>query len=281
MASGQFQNEKSLVVSHDLNPQKHLSPTPYHDQENHHTSTHASTSALALPMPQPSSLQPPVPVFRFPSPASSPHDIDLRVPSQGATLAQLDAVYNAAEHPILCGQGAGHGGYNEEEDETICKKALIVLNDHIKARVPYIELATDRLQAVTSVRNDRTFELPDPPKMSSSPSMADDLGRVDGKFDGAGGDGRGEKVADSGGAGPEYVIRRPAGMHTVDLETGEGLLEFLLQKGKEQGFKKLACHSISFHDFTPEMRNGKYRNILLAHYAVKKVERIDMYEVDL
>ncbi|KAH6713515.1 hypothetical protein BKA61DRAFT_457145, partial [Leptodontidium sp. MPI-SDFR-AT-0119] len=54
----------------------------------------------------------------------------------------------------------------------------------------------------------------------------------------------------------------------VDEKTGKGLREWLLSRGKETGTqRKRECRSISFHDFTPDMRTGMHANVLVAHYS--------------
>jgi hypothetical protein len=51
--------------------------------------------------------------------------------------------------------------------------------------------------------------------------------------------------------------------------------------------RKKECRSISFHDFTPDMRNNTWSNKLMAHFGVGEGigggarERVDFYEVDL
>lgn len=49
--------------------------------------------------------------------------------------------------------------------------------------------------------------------------------------------------------------------------------------------RKKECRSISFHDFTPDMRNNSWSNKLLGHFTVGEGregrERVDYYEVDL
>lgn len=79
-----------------------------------------------------------------------------------------------------------------------------------------------------------------------------------------------------------FELARTVGLHVVDKDTGQGLREFLLQKGKEGGMSKRECKSISIHDFTPDVRTLQHTNVLLAHYDVKDPgERCDVYEVDL
>jgi hypothetical protein len=74
----------------------------------------------------------------------------------------------------------------------------------------------------------------------------------------------------------------PLNTPSVDLVTGKGLREWLLSKGKEFGMRKKECRSISFHDFTPDMRNNNWSNKLLGHFVSDGArERVDYYEVDL
>jgi hypothetical protein len=103
---------------------------------------------------------------------------------------------------------------------------------------------------------------------------------------------------DAAGSGARSLARSPFGFlpnnHNplsplsspqVDPSTGKGLREWLLSKGKEFGMRKKECRSISFHDFTPDMRNNNWSNKLLGHFAVgeglRGGERVDFYEVDL
>jgi hypothetical protein len=74
----------------------------------------------------------------------------------------------------------------------------------------------------------------------------------------------------------------PLNTPNVDPQTGKGLREWLLSKGKEFGMRKKECRSISFHDFTPDMRNNNWSNKLLGHFVGEGArERVDFYEVDL
>ena len=183
----------------------------------------------------------------------------------------------------------GCGGHNEQEDESRNKDALKALERHIKARTPYIQLASARLQAACGIRNDSPFDLPEPPKRNLSPSMQALYDMPQEGFAGstkqvvAGG--MKAKSASRGGerkeSGIGFVPKSPVGMQAIDKETGKGLREFFLQKGKECGMRKQECKSISFHDFTPDMRTGNHQNVLLGHYGVEKGERVDVYEVDL
>jgi hypothetical protein len=94
-----------------------------------------------------------------------------------------------------------------------------------------------------------------------------------------------ERRRDSGLAFGFSNPHSPLNSPQVDPETGKGLREWLLSKGKEFGMCKKECRSISFHDFTPDMRNNTWSNKLLGHFAVGEGregrERVDYYEVDL
>jgi hypothetical protein len=101
-------------------------------------------------------------------------------------LRELDRVYDASEHPLLDGYrfiGAGglgnpwpedrrekkegeddEGDGRMEEDmndgvEVRTKKAMRVLENHIRDRMPYVRMSSKRLQAVMGVRNELPFGL--------------------------------------------------------------------------------------------------------------------------
>lgn len=244
-------------------------------------SCHNSETNMSSPQP---------PNLMFPEPLPAPIGLPIRLPSQDLAFAQLDKVYDKSYHPILGGQGLGCGGYNEKTDESCNNDALKTLEQHIKARTPYVQLAASRLQAACSVRNESPFDLPKDPKRNLSPNMQglcttspnqgftnfsrpSDKGGVKAKS-GARGNGRKD-----GGIG--FIPKSPIGMQGVDMKSGKGLRELLLQKGKECGMRKRECKSISFHDFTPDMRSGSHRNVLLGHYEAGNGQRVDVYEVDL
>jgi hypothetical protein len=229
----------------------------------------------------------------FPDPLPPPTDLSFRPPSQATAFAALDAVYNKTEHPMFASQGTRCGGYNEKEDESRNKDALKTLEKHIKDRTPYVQLASARLQAVSGIRNDSAFDLPELPKRNLSPSIRalyDMPKEGSDKFSKSGTDKGGMKAKSASriaggiariGSGVGSIPKTPLGMQAVDNETGKGLREFLLQKGKECGMRKRQCKNISFHDFTPDMRTGNHKNLLLGHYAAEKGDRVDVYEVDL
>ncbi|CCD53611.1 hypothetical protein BofuT4_P136560.1 [Botrytis cinerea T4] len=71
---------------------------------------------------------------------------------------------------------------------------------------------------------------------------------------------------------------------SVNPHTGEGLREYLLQRASMTGSSKKECRSISFHDFTPDLRTGEFRNELLVHFGVDGLvssEKIEVVELGL
>ncbi|TGO65537.1 hypothetical protein BCON_0002g01230 [Botryotinia convoluta] len=71
---------------------------------------------------------------------------------------------------------------------------------------------------------------------------------------------------------------------SVNPYTGEGLREYLLSRASITGSVKRECRSISFHDFTPDVRTGEFRNQLLVHFGVDGIssgERVEVVELGL
>jgi hypothetical protein len=179
------------------------------------------------------------------------------------------------------------------------KEALSVLEQSIKDRMPYVQLASRRLQAASGACNEEPFTLPTMDHSHLSPTiqalynspnetnLIGSVGKSATSLNGAHGLFR--QVADNpcqkgtrvGLMSP--ISPLPTSSSQVDEVTGAGLREWLLSQGKMNGsLKKQICKSISFHDFTPDQKTGRFSNILLAHYAVGNVnERVDVYEVDL
>ncbi|ESZ98110.1 hypothetical protein SBOR_1489 [Sclerotinia borealis F-4128] len=74
----------------------------------------------------------------------------------------------------------------------------------------------------------------------------------------------------------------PAFPPSVNPITGQGLRDYLLTRALITGSKKRECRSISFHDFTPDVRTGEFRNELLEHFGVDgKNERVEIVELSL
>lgn len=232
--------------------------------------------------------EPLTPPTTFPEEIEPPSGLPPRVVPPAPILSELDEVFHATAHPILGPRSIGGAtdGYIEAEDETKSKAAMAVLEKHIADRRPYMLLATKQLQARIGIKNQNIFDLPRSPKIGTNSgyralysipeSRAPDAGYAANVMARSGG------RKDSGiglgfGLGP-----RTLGLDAVDKETGRGLREFLLQKGKEQGFKKIQCRGISFHDFTPDCRTLQHQNFLLGHYGADGIgERLDVYEVNL
>jgi hypothetical protein len=244
-----------------------------------HTKEPPSNPPYALPLTPPTTFPPTLP---------APTAIPLRPPPLTPNLARLDAHYNTTLHPILPPQNARRG-YDASLDETTHagRAALDILEQHVHDRAPYVQLVGARLQAIVGARNENVFELPaggvaGSPLLGLFPDLAASVGTGMGMGMGMGGC---KKRRDSGvnmDAGLGAGAPKTLGMHVVDKETGHGLREFLLQKGKEMGVRKRECRAISFHDFTPDIRTNRHANVLVAHYEVRKPgERCDVYEVDL
>ncbi|TGO89458.1 hypothetical protein BPOR_0108g00050 [Botrytis porri] len=71
---------------------------------------------------------------------------------------------------------------------------------------------------------------------------------------------------------------------SVNPHTGEGLRAYLLSRASITGSVKRECRSISFHDFTPNVRTGEFRNQLLVHFGVdgmSSCERVEVMELGL
>ena len=159
----------------------------------------------------------------------------------------------------------------------------------MKDRLPYVQLASRRLQAVVGERNEMAFELPDLSLRTSLSPLSSSFGGNGAHLDACGSAARtvarggfGSPARKDNGVGMVPALRSPTGVfHSVDKETGKGLREFLLSTGKECGMRKRECKSISFHDFTPKGPTQTFSNVLLGHYSAEKGERVDVYEVDL
>ena len=207
----------------------------------------------------------------------------------------------------VVGLDGGDGRMEEDFDEGIevrTRKAMKVLEDHIRDRTPFVQASSRRMQAVMGVRNELAFG-------SSLPFLPSLFSRM---FWMAAGEGI-ELMCNAdlpdikrptayiplpsppssldAGHSARTTARNPSTFHfinplsplnspSVDSQTGKGLREWFLSKGKEFGMRKMECRSISFHDFTPDMRNNTWSNKLLGHFAADGArERVDFYEVDL
>jgi hypothetical protein len=79
--------------------------------------------------------------------------VGVGVPSFGEYV--IEGVDNLQEREEKCGEGDG------DVDEILlrsnCREALRVLEKHVQSRLPYVECASRRLQAVMGVRNENVF----------------------------------------------------------------------------------------------------------------------------
>jgi hypothetical protein len=114
-----------------------------------------------------------------------------RLEPHSPKLRELDKIYERSEHPLLDGfrfigaggvgnpwpkekrEKRGEEGELDEDDDAIgpmvedmndglevrTKKAMRVLENHIKDRMPFVRLSSQRLQAVMGVRNELAFSL--------------------------------------------------------------------------------------------------------------------------
>jgi len=79
--------------------------------------------------------------------------VGVGVPSFGEYV--IEGADNLQEREEKCGEGDG------DVDEILlknnCREALRVLEKHVQSRLPYVECASRRLQAVMGVRNENVF----------------------------------------------------------------------------------------------------------------------------
>lgn len=154
------------------------------------------------------------------------------------------------------------------QDKARTEEALKELDKHIKQRGPYVNVVSTRLQAALRLRNELPFSL--------------NINRWVEEYPGPnlwGQPARPYMFPCSFGADIEGVDMSLK--LDVDEETGQGLLYFLLQQSKKLGYKRQVCKSISFHDFTPDIKTGAHQNVLLKYYSTEGMGTITSYEVDL
>ncbi|RDW65030.1 hypothetical protein BP6252_10681 [Coleophoma cylindrospora] len=219
------------------------------------------------------------PPERFTSPLPSP-ELPIRLPAQTPIFSQLDA-RTQPSHPT-----STHPDSRSPIEHDAYKK----LEAHVATRLPYVELASKRLQAIIGIRNDTPFELPcslsadiSPASLRSKHLLVENGGDFQpGTLSApAPAPTKTPKRRDSG-VGMNITPPMPQPLPMVDEVTGKGLREFLLQKGLRRGQTRLDCSSMTFYDFTPDLRTGEFKNELLVHYSNESVhERIVCYQVDL
>ncbi|KAG4427821.1 hypothetical protein IFR05_016695, partial [Cadophora sp. M221] len=211
----------------------------------------------------------------------------------------LDAKDEEEGLPPLMDEGrmVAKGRYEalEEKDELGCRRARTALDEFVRNRTPYAVLASQSLQAVLGEKNTLDFELPQVPlnmtpsfgRIASTPSGSPNTLSPSFSPHTSSASNAIDRRKDSGIYLPSQRSPlspiSPWGFNQVDEKTGKGLREWLLSRGKETGTqRKRECRSISFHDFTPDMRTGMHANVLVAHYNGGGLhERADVYEVDL
>ncbi|KAH7346813.1 hypothetical protein BKA65DRAFT_585886 [Rhexocercosporidium sp. MPI-PUGE-AT-0058] len=229
----------------------------------------------------------------FPPLLPAPSNLQIRFQDQDATHSTLDAALSLKEEeeglPPLLDEGrmVAKGRYEalEEEDELSVRQARKALDEFVRNKTPYAVLASQRLQAVVGEKNSLGFELPQVP-LNMTPLFGRIASTTSGPPNLSVGNAN-DRRKDSGIYLPQQrsplspISPFPFGQ--VDEKTGKGLREWLLSRGKETGTqRKRECRSISFHDFTPDMRTGTHSNVLVAHYNGGGLhERADVYEVDL
>ncbi|PMD35020.1 hypothetical protein L207DRAFT_638481 [Hyaloscypha variabilis F] len=296
-----------------------LQSSPFHASRTSYNSSQKShTSRSQTPSTSPSPSSSPPREFLPPSSPPVPGEGVARLAPHSPALNELDKVYERSEHarpePVEGWRMIGAGGvgnpWSEEKradreddgmgengqgrekkgpassglapsldlDEGVevrARKALKVLEDHLRDRMPFVQLSSKRMQAVMGVRNNFPFDLPDTKRSSASICMPTSPSGLD----------AGLSLRTASRNPSTFKFMNPLSPHNspyVDPNTGKGLREWLLSKGKEYGMRKRECRSISFHDFTPDMRSNGWSNKLLGHYAANSAgERVDFYEIDL
>ncbi|KAH7397606.1 hypothetical protein BKA64DRAFT_753169 [Cadophora sp. MPI-SDFR-AT-0126] len=270
-------------------------PSPFHNSPltTQHSSSQSQTHSHSLP-----TLTTP-----FPPPLPGPPNLQIRLRPQASVFSDLDTALSQKEDqeglpPMLDESrmvGKGRVEVEEGEEELSAREARMALDEFARNRTPYVVLASQRLQAVLGEKNTLDFELPDVPLnhtpflhrlAANSSNQTNNLSpgfSPRNHFSSASGP---DRRKDSGiglsSRSPLSPIS-PWGFNQIDEKTGKGLREWLLSRGKETGTqRKRECRSISFHDFTPDMRTGEHENVLVAHYNRGGLhERADVYEVDL
>jgi hypothetical protein len=251
-----------------------------------------------LPTPDPNSQpnnQLPKPVTLPPTTFTakiSPPNVPVRLEPHEPLLDKLEADFRAkGPHPRL-----GETSHNLKAHED----AFVILEKHVRDRMPFILAASKRLQAVVGIQNDLPFTLGLENRVSNQPSFN------------IGYDIRNETTGHS--AMRSQTVRKHRHLHPdnpcvqatislntrlgirsldidqsmlryVDTSTGAGLRDYIIMRRMITGSRKRDCRSISFHDFTPDMREGTSKNKLLAHLGVEAgfagAERIECEEIDL
>ena len=170
------------MKSHNRKPLSVLGGTLHSNDENL-----PPPSPLSRKLNEPTHRPPSSPPTSFPFPISPPRNLPLRIPAQEPILAALDRFYYSTAHPILdTAQMLGRGGVGKgvasagevlvegmtdgwgnmylemQRGEGVAEgkkncEAMKVLERHIQQRMPYVQAASRRLQAVMGLRNETVF----------------------------------------------------------------------------------------------------------------------------
>jgi len=233
-------------------------------------------------------------VDSFPTPRPPPRNLPLRISSLGPSLAKLDALYGPDYHMNTRDE------YDIHDMKTI--EGATAFHEHNAQRMAYVQLSSQRLQAAMGICNVNAFDLPldtakrviTPPGLldgykpiSITPLTAHNIAPViapsNGVSQGAADCGaRVLRKKDSGVSLSGQTKPFPIGMDNIDKETGKGLREFMLAKGKEHGMRKREAKEISFWDFTTDLKTSVAKKERALLYDVTEPgDRIDVYEIDL
>ena len=203
------------------------------------------------------------PVSTFPFPRPPPPGLDARVAPQIAALERLDI---ANDYPPV---------YDPEvdvvpDDDDLNRREITHImhqkqNIHIAGRFPYIKLASVRMNQRLFEMNTRPHELPPPAQLAPASKVIPPRGRKS-----------------NARLLPDLRAVLSRHIDFVDLETGEGLRQYLTLLSKEYNGRKTDCLSITFQNFMVNMWNHQPVNERLGHYESEgSKKRIEAWEVDL
>ncbi|PQE33925.1 hypothetical protein CJF32_00002789 [Rutstroemia sp. NJR-2017a WRK4] len=266
----------------------------------HNQVFHAQISSPFPPLPNSvsdsqSDNQSPEPAILPPTtfaPTIPPPQVPVRLELYEPLLDKLEAGFRVnGPHPIL-----GDVSQNQKAQED----AFAVLEKHVRDRTPFILAACKRLQAVVGIQNDLPFTVGLENRVSNQPAF--NVG-YDIRNETTGQSAKRSKIvrnhrhlpADNACVQATRSLTTGLGISSLDIDqsmlryvdpsTGAGLREYIIMRRMIMGSRKRDCRSISFHDFTPDMREGTSKNQLLAHLGVERgfagAERIECEEIDL
>ncbi|KAM3080008.1 hypothetical protein ACMFMF_003422 [Clarireedia jacksonii] len=249
--------------------------------------TLSSNSPTKNRITKPTTLLPTAFVTTMPSPK-----VPIRLEPHEPLLDNLEADFRAnGPHPML-----GDISHNRKVHEN----AFAVLEKHVRDRMPFILAASRRLQAIVGIRNDLPFTLGLEDRISNEPSINVEYDtRNVAAIQSTTGTRKSREhrqlplnnpcvqatISLTRGLGINSLDHNCSMLPYVDPSTGAGLRDYITMREMITGSRKRDCRSISFHDFTPDMREGTPKNQLLAHFGVEAgfagAERIECKEIDL